>query len=122
MPKVLPFYIVSAIVALIAIYSGLTGNAVWFIRDTRMAVIVLAAAGFLMCSTGAIFHFVEKAPAHPLTIVGYLFGALALLAGLTQLFRWEIPYLMDSRTALWVIMASVVVKVVVGRLWHLVVK
>jgi len=122
MSKTLPVYIISAIIALVATYSGLTGNAVWFIKDTRMAVIVLAAAGFLMCSTGAIFTYVSKAPAHPLTIAGYLLGSIALLAGLAQLFRWQVPLLSDSRTALYVILIATALKVIIGRLAHLVIK
>ena len=122
MSKTLPVYIISAIIACIAAYAGLTGNGVWFIRDTRMAVIVLAAAGFVMCSTGAIFTYVSKAPAHPLTIAGYALGAVALLAGLTQLFRWQVPVLADARLALYVMLAAILIKVIIGRLAHVAVK
>lgn len=122
MPKALPLYIISAIIAVVAIYAGLSGQSVWFIKDTRMAVIVLAAAGFIMCSTGAIGAFVSKAPAHPLTIAGYLLGSLALLAGLAQLFHWQVPLLSDSRLALYVILAAIVLKVIIGRLAHLAVR
>lgn len=120
MPKVLPLYILSGLVALVAVYSGLTGNAVWFIKDTRMAVIVLAGAGFMMCSTGVITTFVTKAPAHPLTILTYLLGALALFAGLVQLCGWSVPMLSDSRTALIVITIVIVMKAVIGRFGHLI--
>ncbi len=122
MSKVLPLYILSGLVALVAIYVGLTRHALWFIKDVRTAVIVLFFAGFVMCSTGAIITFVSKAPFHPLTILGYLFGALALFAGLTQLFRWQVPFLHDSNIALIVITVSMVVKIVIGRLAHLVAK
>lgn len=115
MPKFLPVFILSALAAAIAAWSGFTGHPVWFIRDTRMAVIAMAVAGFVMCSTGAIFTFVQKAPANPFTIAGYLLGALALLAGLVQLFHWEVPYLSDARTALTVISIAVVVKFVIAR-------
>lgn len=122
MLKTLPLYLISAIIACVAIYAGLTGHAVWFIKDTRMAVIVLAAAGFVMCSTGAIMTYVSKAPAHPLTIAGYILGSLALLAGLTQLFRWPVPMLSDARLALYVILATIIIKVIIGRFAHLAVK
>jgi hypothetical protein len=122
MPKVLPVYIIAAIAAVVAMYAGFAGRPVWFIHDTRTAVITLAAAGFLMCSTGAIASFVSRAPAHPLTIAGYLVGALALLAGLTQLFGWKVPYLADARTALIVITVAVVIKVIIARLANFVVK
>lgn len=122
MSKTLPLYLISAIIACIATYAGLTGHAVWFIKDTRMAVIVLAAAGFVMCSTGAIFTYVSHAPAHPLTIVGYVLGSIALLAGLTQLFHWQLPVLSDARLALYVMLAAIVIKVIIGRLAHVVVK
>lgn len=35
----------------------------------------------------SVGKFVTAAPAHPLTILGYLFGSVALLAFLAQIFR-----------------------------------
>lgn len=122
MPKVLPVYILSALAAAVAASSGFSGHPIWFIRDTRTAVIALAAAGFVMCSTGAIFQFVQKAPLHALTILGYMLGSLALFAGLAQLFRWGVPYLSDARTALLVMTVAIAAKIIIARFAGTIVK
>jgi hypothetical protein len=116
MAKTFPIYMISGLVGLLALYSGLTGKRVPFINDTRSAVIWLTAAGFIMCSTGTIFIFVTKAPAHPLSIASYILGAVAMLVGAVQIFKINIPFLRDPYKALIVLAVIIIVKVVVGRL------
>lgn len=116
MQKLLPLYIIAGLIGAIALISGLTGKKLLFVTDTRSAVIVLAAAGFLMCSFGALGVFITKAPLHPLTIAGYVLGTLALLAGIAQLFSIKVPVLSDPKNALIVIAAIIIIKVVIARL------
>ena len=120
MEKTLPIYIIAAAVALGSLILGLLDVPFWFIRSARTAAIVFAAAGFVMCATGMISTFVTQAPLHPLTIVAYLVGLFALFVGIVQVFNLSIPPFSDPKTALIMMGAAVVVKVVIGRLAFLV--
>ena len=119
MIKVIPLYALSAVAAVLALVAGFTGKRILFIGDIRMAVIVLFAAGFLLCSTGAITSFVGKAPGHPLTIAGYIIGAVALFTGLVQIFGWQVPVLVEPRTALIIITVAILLKVAIARFAYL---
>ena len=100
---------------------GLSGRKILFIEGERGAIITLGIIGMLLC-TLSVGKFISAAPAHPLAFLGYLFGSVALLAFLTQLFRWNIPILASSRTALLVLAGAVTVKSVVARFGHLLAK
>lgn len=112
----LPLYLVSGVISGLAMFAGFTGTKLPLIANTRSAVIVLTITGFAMCSLGAIGAFIAKAPLHPLTIAGYVFGALALLAGVVQVFKLGVPYIQDPRNALIVITAAIIIKFAVARL------
>jgi hypothetical protein len=120
MEKTLPIYILAAAVALASLILGLLDVPFWFIRSTRTAAIVFAAAGFVMCATGMISTFIPQAPVHPLTIVAYLVGLFALFIGIVQVFNLSIPPFSDPKLALILMGAAVVVKVVIGRLAFLI--
>lgn len=106
--------VVSALLAAL----GLSGGRVLFINGPRTAAITLGAIGFCLC-TLSVGKFVSVAPAHPLSIVGYLVGTLALAALLAQIFKWNLPYLSEPKTALIVIAVCMVVKTVIARFGHL---
>ena len=108
------------LVALITII-GLSGRKFFFLEGERTAVITLGIIGMLLC-TLSVGKFISSAPAHPLSFLGYLFGSVALLAFLTQLFRWNVPVLASPRTALLVLAGSMIIKSVVARFGHLLVK
>lgn len=113
-------FITSSILGLIVLWLGLSGNKFLFITDTRSAAITLVSIGFLMCSTGALSQFITKAPAHPLTILGYLIGTVLLVILLTQIFNWNIPFIKDSQNALITIAILILVKVVIARFIYLI--
>ena len=115
MSKAFPVYIIAGIVSLAAMYSGFTDKRVPFIYDTKTAVIVIAAAGFVMCSTGLIGLFINKAPAHPLTIAGYILGILALLVAIVQIYGLKVPYLYEPKNGLIAITVIIIIKVVIAR-------
>jgi hypothetical protein len=106
-------------VTALIVLAGVSGKKVLFINGPRSAVITLGIIGMLFC-TISVGRFITAAPAHPLTIMGYLFGSLALLAFLTQIFQWKIPYLQDPATALYIMAACILVKTIVGRFIHFV--
>lgn len=105
------------------VYAGLSGKQIVFINGPRTAVITLGAIGFAMCTImPTIGIFIKNAPAHPLTITGYLIGSLALLTTATQLFRWKIPLLYDPKISLFVVAGCIVIKSIIGRLVPLILK
>ncbi|WP_250227305.1 hypothetical protein [Anaeropeptidivorans aminofermentans] len=105
------------------VYAGLSGKQILFINGPRPAVITLGAIGFTMCMImPTIGKFISNAPAHPLTIMGYIFGTIALLTTAIQIFKWKIPILYDPKIALFVVAGCIVIKSIIGRFAPLIVK
>ena len=105
------------------VYAGLSGKQVLFITGPRTAVITLGIIGFAMCMImPTIGKFISNAPAHPLTIMGYIFGAIALLTAVAQIFKWIIPIIYDPKIALFVVAGCIVIKSIIGRFSPLIVK
>ena len=105
------------------VYAGLSGKQILFINGPRSAVITLGAIGFAMCMImPTIGKFISNAPAHPLTIMGYIFGTIALLTTAAQIFKWKIPILYDPKIALFVVAGCIVIKSIIGRFTPLIVK
>jgi hypothetical protein len=98
------------------VYSGLSGKQILFINGPRTAVITLGIIGFAMCMImPTIGKFISNAPAHPLTIMGYVFGAIALLTTVEQIFKWNIPVIYDPKIALFAVAGCIVIKSIIGR-------
>jgi|GEM_PF-868100 hypothetical protein len=106
--------LVAAVTGLI-VWAGVSGRQIWFVASPRSAVITLGVIGMAFC-TISVGRFVTGGPAHPLAILGYLLGVIALLIFLTQIFQWNLPVIHDARTALFILAGIIVLKSVVGRL------
>ena len=105
------------------VYAGLSGKQILFINGPRIAAIVLGVIGFAICMImPTISKFISNAPAHPLTIMGYIFGAIALLTTIAQIFKWNIPLIHDPEVALFVIAGCIVIKSIIGRFAPLIAK
>jgi len=105
------------------VYAGLSGKQILFINEPRTAVITLGIVGFAMCMImPTIGKFISNAPAHPLAIMGYIFGAIALLTAVAQIFKWNIPMICDPKIALFVVAGCIVIKSIIGRFAPLIVK
>jgi hypothetical protein len=103
--------------------AGLSGKQILFINGPRTAVITLGVIGFVICMImPTIGKFISNAPAHPLTIMGYVFGAVALLTTVAQIFKWNIPMIYDPKIALFVVAGCIVIKSIIGRFTPLIVK
>lgn len=96
------------------VWAGLSGKKIFFINGARSVVITLGIIGmvFYMISIG---KFIQAAPVHPLTIVGYVFGTIALLTFVVQIFQWKVPFICDPVIALFVMAGCIVIKSVAGR-------
>ncbi len=106
---IIEIVITGALVAL-----GLSGKQFLFIEGARAATITLGVIGMAFCSIG-IMKFGTVAPAHPLSILGYLLGGIALLALFTQIFKWNIIYIQNANTALIILAVIIILKSVIGR-------
>lgn len=107
-------FIVEIAVTAWLVWSGSSGLNFWLVDSPRSAVIVLGAIGFFLCML-SVGKFIQRAPASPLSILGYLFGAAALLTLLVQIFRWPFPVLSDPQMALYVMGVSIVLKALIGH-------
>lgn len=103
------------------LFVGLSGKRFFFLEGARSATIALGVVGMLLC-TISVGRFISASPAHPLSILGYIFGSIALLAFLAQVFKWNLPFVGKPETALIILALSMAVKVVIARFASLVVK
>ncbi len=106
--------IMEAILSALIVALGLTNTKVLFLQGPRSMTIVLGIMGMLLC-TNSIGKFISAAPAHPLTILGYILGAVALAAFLTQVFKLNIPVLADPEKALVILAVAFVLKGLIAR-------
>lgn len=109
--------VAECLITVLIVCAGLSGKQILFISGTRSAAITLGSIGFAMCTImPTIGKFISTAPAHPLTIIGYILGTIALLATITQIFNWNIPMIHNPKIALFTIAGCIVIKAIIGRL------
>jgi EamA domain-containing membrane protein RarD len=108
--------IFTLVVTGLIVYAGLSGRQIWFVNGPRSAAITQGAVGMAFC-TISVGRFITAAPAHPLSILGYLIGTAAMLAFLAQIFQWKLPFVADPAKALWVIAVCIAIKTIIGRLY-----
>lgn len=113
--------IFEVIITIIIVIIGLTGKKVFFIENARSATITLGVIGMLFCII-SVGKFITLAPAHPLSILGYIIGTIGLIALLAQVFKWNIPYVAKPETALIILAVVIVLKSIIARVGHLLVK
>jgi drug/metabolite transporter (DMT)-like permease len=116
--KHIEILILITLIAALFVAAGLSGNKILFIDGPRPAVIALGIVGMALCAI-SVGKAITAAPASILAILGYLFGAVALLAFLTQIFKWEIPFIGEPKNALIVLGSSMVIKSFLSRFVHL---
>ncbi|GAB2026984.1 hypothetical protein [Lactovum odontotermitis] len=106
------------------VFAGLSSKQFLFINGPRAAAITLGTIGFAMCMLmPTIGKFIRNAPAHPLTILGYIFGIIALITAAAQIFNWHLPLVgSSSRNALLVIAACIVIKSIIACFAKIVMK
>ncbi|MGM9927749.1 MAG: hypothetical protein ACI35P_07330 [Bacillus sp. (in: firmicutes)] len=103
------------IVATTIVIVGLYGKHLFFIQNSRSATITLGFIGMLFCMI-SVGKFISTAPAHPLSILGYVLGSIGLLAFVTQVFEWSLPVLGDASIALIVLGFIIVLKSLIAGL------
>ena len=78
---------------------GLSGVKILGMKGPRVAVIILGIVGMLLC-TVSVGKFISSDPISLQSLIGYIFGTAALLSFITQLFKWNLPYISNPTVAL----------------------
>lgn len=108
---------VECIITGLLVYMGLSGKQILFINNARTATITLGIFGFVMCMImPTIGKFISNAPVHPITMLGYILGTIALITTIVQIFKWNTPLIYDPQIALCVVAGCIIIKAIIGKL------
>lgn len=115
------FVIALGILAALIVFLALTGRKVPLLSSERAVLLGLVVIGGLMCAPEGIGRVAASgAWWHPLSIVGYVLGAVVVLIGLAALFGRQVPPLTSYHQSIMAVAAIGVLKVVltaIHRLW-----
>jgi len=103
----------------IIVLAGVSEKGILFINSPRVATITLGIIGFFFCMI-SVGKFIRTAPAHPLTVIGYILGAIAMFVVIAQIFQWQIPILNQPEAALYVTAICIAIKAVIARFINLI--
>jgi hypothetical protein len=85
------------------VFVAVTGKKVPVISNTRIAMVALLLLGMAMCTSGIGRVAAVQQWTHPLSILGYLLGAVILVIGLGTAFSLKLPYIQsDIQAIVWV--------------------
>ncbi len=86
------------------------------VKSDRLAFFILFGLGMAMCTSG-----IAQAPvrgwAHPISIMGYLMGGLALLLGLSVLTRKRFGPIQSDRASIVALLCIIVVKFILAAFY-----
>ena len=119
--KNIPVFILEVIVVVLVVMVGLSGRKILFLQGPFSATVSLGIIGMLFCIM-SVGKFISSAPANPFTILGYAFGTIAMLIFLAQIFKWNLPIINNSESALIVIGVLIIAKSVIARFSHLIIQ
>lgn len=91
---------VLGVLAALLVLATLTGRKVPFVSSERAALIVLVVLGMAMCVRGIGRVAALGEWAHPLSILGYLVGALILVIAVALLAGKPLPLISTTRQAI----------------------
>ena len=95
------------------VFMVVTGKRVPFIPNLRITMVVLLVLGMTMCALGGIGRVSALGQwAHPLSIIGYVLGALILVIGLAMVFGWKLPYIQNDVQAVIIVSILTAAKMV----------
>ena len=108
------------IVAALLIFAVLTERKVPLLSSDRAAVLVLVVIGMAICSRIGIGRVAAvKEWLHPLSILGYLLGAIIILIGVASIFGKLIPPLTSFHQAFLAVTLIAAAKVVLATIHRL---
>ncbi len=90
-----------------------------FIKSDRAAFGLLFGTGLVLCSAGGLREVTTRGWLHPITVLGSALGTLAVLLGVSVLFRIRIGPLQDDRAALKMLLCIIAIKIVASLFYGL---
>jgi hypothetical protein len=91
-----------------------------FIKSDRAAFGIVFLVGLGLCAVGGIGHAAARGWFDPVSILGYILGTLAMLLGLSVLFRIRVGPIQNDRAALFALAGIIAAKLVVSLFYSLV--
>jgi hypothetical protein len=89
------------------------------IKSDRAAFLVVFIFGMALCAWGGISQAPVRGWLHPISIAGSVFGTLALMLGVSVLFRIRVAPITSDRAALVALLGIIALKVVLSALYPL---
>jgi hypothetical protein len=89
------------------------------IKNDRAVFLVVFILGMALCAWGGIGQAPAQGWLHPISIAGSVFGLLALLLGVSVLFRIRVAPITSDRAALIAMLGIIAVKIVLAALYRL---
>jgi hypothetical protein len=112
--------IVLGILAALLIFAVLTGRKVPILSTDRAVLLALVVIGLIMCTQGGIGRVSASGTwLHPLSILGYLLGAVIVVIGIAALFGKQIPPLTSYHQSFTVVSVIAVAKVILTTIHRL---
>jgi hypothetical protein len=107
---------VLGVMAALLVLATLTGRKVPFVSSDRAALIVLVVLGMAMCARGIGRVAAVGEWAHPLSILGYLVGALILVIAVASLAGKPLPLISSIQQAILAVALLSAAKLVLSAL------
>lgn len=112
--------IILGTVAALLVFAVLTGRKVPLLSSDRAALLALVVIGMAICSQGGIGRVAASgAWLHPLSIAGYLLGAVIIVICIAALFGKQIPPLTSYHQSFTVVTMIAVVKLILTTIHRL---
>lgn len=108
-----------AVLAVLFVFGVLTGKRIPMINDDRTALLILFVIGFAMCGMGVSRISATGQWTHPLTIIGYILGALTMLTAAAGYFGYRLAFIQNPREAMIAVSALMVTKFVLSIIHRL---
>jgi hypothetical protein len=114
-PSTKPLASVFGLVAAVLVVGVLTNVVLAMGVSDRIAFFALVVVGMTMCALGGISQAPRHGWWHPISITGYVLGALALLLAVAVLLRIPMPWIATERAALMALTVLLLIKVAAAQ-------
>ena len=98
------------VLAAVLAFRALTGMKIPLITSDRTALLAIFLIGFAMCGLGISRISATGQWSHPLTIIGYVLGLLAMLFAAAGYFGSHFAFVHDPRGAMIAVLAVIMLK------------
>ncbi len=102
------------------VFMALTGRKVSLLSSDRAVLVAIVVVGMFLCSRAGIGRVAAVgAWWHPLSIMGYVLGAVIILIGIAALFGRNIPPLVSYYQSIAAVAGIAVIKVILSTIHRL---